>query len=143
MLPALLAGAVLLLPPILDDIRAGQDAVDSGLPAPGLAPAHFLVRYLLFLACLVVLEFAVGYAYQVVYQVRTGQTVGKRVMRLRAVRLDGAPLNRRAATVRWLVGMGGALVPGLAYLDGLWQLWDKPLQQCLHDKAAQTVVVKL
>jgi hypothetical protein len=28
-------------------------------------------------------------------------------------------------------------------VDGLWQLWDKPFQQCLHDKAAGTVVVKL
>ena len=30
----------------------------------------------------------------------------------------------------------------LPWLDGLWQLWDKPLRQCLHDKAADTVVVK-
>ena len=28
-------------------------------------------------------------------------------------------------------------------LDGLWQLWDKPCQQCLHDKFAGTVVVKV
>jgi len=28
-------------------------------------------------------------------------------------------------------------------VDGLWQLWDKPFQQCLHDKAAGTVGVKL
>jgi hypothetical protein len=34
-------------------------------------------------------------------------------------------------------------IPFLGLIDGLWQLWDKPLQQCLHDKAAQTVVVKL
>ena len=28
-------------------------------------------------------------------------------------------------------------------VDGLWQLWDKPYLQTLHDKAAQTVVVKV
>jgi hypothetical protein len=28
-------------------------------------------------------------------------------------------------------------------IDGFWQLWDKPFQQTLHDKAAQTVVVKV
>ncbi|MEU3454082.1 hypothetical protein ABZ671_10820 [Micromonospora sp. NPDC006766] len=27
--------------------------------------------------------------------------------------------------------------------DGFWQLWDKPWQQCLHDKFAGTVVVKV
>ena len=37
----------------------------------------------------------------------------------------------------------GAVVPFLSWLDGLWQLWDKPYQQCLHDKVAQTVVVKV
>jgi hypothetical protein len=34
-------------------------------------------------------------------------------------------------------------VPFLSYLDGLWQLWDKPYLQCLHYKFAQTVVVKV
>ena len=34
-------------------------------------------------------------------------------------------------------------MPFFSYLDGLWQLWDKPFLQTLHDKAAQTVVVKV
>jgi hypothetical protein len=28
-------------------------------------------------------------------------------------------------------------------LDPLWCLWDKPYRQCLHDKPAKTVVVKV
>jgi hypothetical protein len=45
---------------------------------------------------------------------------------------------------RWAVQWAaGSVVPLLHYLDGFWQLWDKPLQQCLHDKAANTVVVKV
>jgi len=34
-------------------------------------------------------------------------------------------------------------VPGLNWIDGLWQLWDKPYRQCLHDKFAETLVIKL
>ena len=35
------------------------------------------------------------------------------------------------------------LEPFLGYLDGFWQLWDKPYRQCLHDKWPRTVVVKV
>jgi hypothetical protein len=33
-------------------------------------------------------------------------------------------------------------VPGLQLIDGLWQLWDQPYRQCLHDKWPGTIVVK-
>ncbi|MFV2099559.1 hypothetical protein [Micromonospora sp. LOL_024] len=53
-------------------------------------------------------------------------------------------LDRRTAGKRYLVQfVGGSLVPGGSHVDGLWQLWDKPWQQCLHDKFAGTVVVKV
>jgi len=64
---------------------------------------------------------------------------------IRAIPLPpGAPLTRGAAAKRWGVyQIVGAIVPVFSWVDGLWQLWDKPFQQCLHDKAAGTVVVKL
>jgi RDD family len=38
-------------------------------------------------------------------------------------------------------------VPGIGgifgLLDSLWLLWDKPHRQCLHDKVADTVVIKV
>ena len=76
---------------------------------------------------------------------RTGQTVGKKVMKLRVVPIDpSATLTRGMAGRRYLVQfVAGSFVPFLSYLDGLWQLWDKPYQQCLHDKVAETVVVKV
>ena len=38
---------------------------------------------------------------------------------------------------RFLVqDVAGSFVPFFSWLDGLWQLWDKPYQQCLHDKFA-------
>jgi hypothetical protein len=34
-------------------------------------------------------------------------------------------------------------VPFFNLLDGLWMLWDKPYLQALHDKAADTAVIKV
>jgi uncharacterized RDD family membrane protein YckC len=86
------------------------------------------------------------YLYLVEYQLRKGgETVGKRVMKLRVIKVQpGELLTRGDLTKRWAVErVAGIFVPFFSYLDGFWQLWDKPLQQCLHDKAAKTVVVKV
>jgi uncharacterized RDD family membrane protein YckC len=93
----------------------------------------------------VVLLFAAHYLYSVEYLKRTGQTVGKRVMKIRVVPLEpGATLDRAMAGKRFLVQfVAGAFLPFFSYLDGFWQLWDKPYQQCLHDKFAKTAVVKV
>lgn len=75
------------------------------------------------------------------------QTLGKKAMKLRVVSLahGGRPADGELWT-RAGVSMVGHAVYCLgtlfALLDVLWLLWDKPLQQCLHDKAAKTVVVK-
>ncbi|MEV6977311.1 RDD family protein [Kitasatospora sp. NPDC093806] len=78
---------------------------------------------------------------------QNGQTVGKKVMKLRVVDLahGGKPADNslliRAAiyTLPNAVYCIGSL---FALLNVLWPLWDKPLQQCLHDKPARTIVVK-
>ena len=66
-------------------------------------------------------------------------------MKIKVVPLaPGATLTRGMAAKRYLVEFpGGIFVPFFSYVDGLWQLWDKPYQQTLHDKFAQTVVVKV
>jgi uncharacterized RDD family membrane protein YckC len=85
------------------------------------------------------------YLYAVEYMLRSGQTIGKRLMKIRVVPLDPSRrLTRWMATKRYLVEWGvGVIVPLFHYLDGLWLVWDKPYQQTLHDKAAGTVVVKV
>jgi uncharacterized RDD family membrane protein YckC len=92
-----------------------------------------------------VLFFIVRYVYEVEIPKRTGQTFGKRVMKTAVVPLDpGIALTRGIMVKRWLVyGVADAIVPFLGLLDALWLLWDKPWRQCLHDKFAQTVVVKV
>ncbi|MDP9798193.1 putative RDD family membrane protein YckC [Catenuloplanes nepalensis] len=93
-----------------------------------------------------VLGLAISYLYHVEFVLRSGQTLGKRFMKLYIVRLGQSPghgISRGDAVKRWGATIGLGFVPGGSYLDGLWQLWDKPYQQCLHDKAASTTVVKV
>jgi uncharacterized RDD family membrane protein YckC len=79
-----------------------------------------------------------------VFLVRAGQTIGKRVMKIRIVHLaDGSPATTFTCLKRWSIAGLCGLVPAGSYVDGLWQLWDKPFRQCLHDKAAGTTVVKV
>ncbi|GIF65079.1 transporter [Asanoa ishikariensis] len=93
---------------------------------------------------LFVFQFVFSYLYFVEYQLRSGQTVGKRVMSLRVLPISGRPLDRGALVRRYLVQfVAGGFVPFFGFVDGLWQLWDQPLQQTLHDKAAETVVAKV
>ena len=87
---------------------------------------------------------AAQYVYEVEFAKRTGQTVGKRVMTIRVVPLaPRQPIGRGHLAKRWLVSGPGGLIPGLSLLNILWCLWDKPYRQCLHDKFANTVVVKV
>ena len=88
-------------------------------------------------------QFLGTYLYQVTYQLRAGQTVGKRVMKLKVVDAEsGAAMAAPAARKRWIIHLLFGFLGPLTYLDGLWQLWD-PQKQTLHDKVARTVVVKV
>ncbi len=67
-----------------------------------------------------------------------GQTPGKRLLRIRVVRLDGRPMNVWAALERF----GGYAASVVTALGGFFQiLWDKN-RQAMHDKIAETVVVQ-
>jgi uncharacterized RDD family membrane protein YckC len=116
----------------------------SSAPATVTNPFEFLLPLFAVMAVLTLLALVLAYLYEVEMMFRTGQTVGKRVMKLQVVPVDPAlSLTRGLAAKRFLVMHGCNLVPGLGYLDGLWQLWDKPYRQCLHDKFPSTLVIKL
>jgi uncharacterized RDD family membrane protein YckC len=88
----------------------------------------------------------VYFVYEGLMLTRYGQTLGKKAMKIRVAMLEtgetpaGGPGWARAAVyalpeivpccgfVFWLVNV-------------LWCTWDRPYRQCLHDKAAKTVVV--
>jgi uncharacterized RDD family membrane protein YckC len=69
---------------------------------------------------------------------RTGQSLGKRIIGIRIVRVDGGPLDVRGAAYRHLVGY--FLSAAGALLGFVWIVLDRK-QQGWHDKLAHTYVV--
>ncbi|MFF0393174.1 RDD family protein [Kitasatospora sp. NPDC004615] len=90
-----------------------------------------------------------GYGLFLVYQglmlSRDGQTLGKKLMKVRvAMLVDGSSPSSSAAWTRAATFVAPALIccGGLWWpVDGLFGVFDKPYRQCIHDKAAKTVVV--
>ena len=78
--------------------------------------------------------------YYIVLEQRFGWTLGKRLVGLRVVKLDGgAPLDWQAAIVRNVL----RLVDGLFfYLVGAIFIWTSRNRQRLGDRVAHTVVVR-
>ncbi|MFF9895451.1 RDD family protein [Streptomyces longispororuber] len=73
---------------------------------------------------------------------RFGATLGKRICGVWVARtVTGAPVASWRAMGREFFWVFSINVPVLSFLDPLWCCWDKPFQQCLHDKVAGTVVV--
>lgn len=148
---------------------APQPGPEAGAPIPGapqLAPlADRLVARLIDAAVLLIptlllavilgtsflyyaLAALVAFGYEAAMLLtQGGQTVGKKVMKLRIV--DVAQGGRPADNA-YLIRAAVYGLPNAVYCVGslftlvnvLSPLWDKPLQQALHDKAASTVVVK-
>lgn len=84
--------------------------------------------------------------YEALMLSNSGQTVGKKVMRIRvAVLADGAVPRGAPAWIRSVVYHLPPLVPCIGFIFWLMNVlfctWDKPYRQCLHDKAVKTVVV--
>lgn len=120
---------------------AGPNGTTNSEAVPGYIASLFIS-----IGVALVLGLLLSYLYHVELVLRSGQTPGKRFLKLHIVRvgqLPGHGISRGDAVKRWGATVGMGLVPGGPYLDGLWQLWDKPWQQCLHDKAASTTVVKV
>jgi uncharacterized RDD family membrane protein YckC len=123
---------------------AGETSMED-LPQPG-EQAGTLQLVILLLAA------ALWFAYEVPAVANSGQTLGKRLLRIKVVRLDNAvqPLGFGRSIRRWNpMGIGflawSCFCLGLALnlVDFVYALYDRPLQQTLHDKYAQTVVVAL
>lgn len=90
--------------------------------------------------------------YEVLLTAAWGQTLGKRIMRIRVVRIPGGTIpGWNTSLVRWAVhGLPGFFrsVPVIGGLAGVfsilamfWAIWD-PRRQGLHDKAASTLVIR-
>ncbi|WP_275410528.1 RDD family protein [Microbispora corallina] len=91
-------------------------------------------------------------AYDYVLHSKDGQTVGKKVMKIRVLPRDGGALDSSALLKRSLLYPGVLALYGIPVVSWLAAIFvlvtailiitDKPLQQGLHDKIAGTIVVK-
>jgi uncharacterized RDD family membrane protein YckC len=97
---------------------------------------------------ILLLAAALWFAYEVPAIANTGQTIGKRLLGIRVIRLDnpqrlGFSRSFRRwntmglPTLLWWCGLGFLL----QFVDALFVAIDRPLHQALHDKSALTVVV--
>jgi uncharacterized RDD family membrane protein YckC len=92
-----------------------------------------------------VIAAALWFAYEVPAIAGSGQTLGKRIVGLRVVSTSGEPIGFGRSFQRWMIPglptiLGVWALP-VQLLDAAWCLWDRPNRQCLHDRAAGTVVV--
>lgn len=99
-----------------------------------LPSASYFMLFIGYLAAL-----ALAFFNWVYLCVRDGQSLGQRLIGIRVVREDGAPLTYKTAVVRHIVGYPLAIL--VAGLGILWMLFDAR-QQGWHDKLARTLVVK-
>jgi len=81
----------------------------------------------------------VGIAYFVALTTGSGQTLGKRAMKIKVTKHDGAPVTIGTSLLRCVVGY---TVSSLIIVGYLWPIWDKE-KQALHDKIADTIVIKV
>ncbi|MBQ0988345.1 RDD family protein [Streptomyces sp. F63] len=88
----------------------------------------------------------VYFVYEGLMLSRSGQTVGKMLMKIRVAMLaDGSVPAGSPGWTRAAVYSLPQLVPCFGFVfwlvNVLFCTWDRPYRQCLHDKAAKTVVV--
>ncbi len=102
---------------------------------------------ILLISAIVILVLGIHYLYEVELVLRwNGQTPGKRALKIAVSALEpNAPLSRPKLAYRFGVMFAFNLLSNcyVGFLDPLWCLWDKPYRQCLHDKPAKTVVIKV
>lgn len=71
-----------------------------------------------------------------------GQTVGKRVFGIAVRATEGGRAGYGRAFGRNLIARVIGVFPFVGLVDHLWPVWDAR-KQCLHDKAASTLVVRV
>ncbi len=73
----------------------------------------------------------------------TGQTVGKKIFRLRVIQADGYPLGLGHALLRYATYVAMVLPFFMGFIFSAFFLINGPSRQGLHDKAAGTLVVRI
>jgi len=144
----------LWIPPwssFLKAIRTIRDQYPAGTNLSAIPAARNLITHAeshlvgrLFVIGL--LFYLVAFAYDWIQHGLWGQTIGKRALGTQVVMADGrGKVGGGSAAGRAAIYALSPMVPFVGglfdLLNELWLTWD-PRRQCLHDKAAHTVVVR-
>lgn len=81
--------------------------------------------------------------YQWMGIVRSGQTIGKRLMKIKIIRQDGSPVDfvYGVALRNWPISIGAQVIPALGLIDALIIFTEQ--RRCLHDMLASTDVIQV
>lgn len=134
-------------PTLTESMRRWRDN-DLANPAPLPEPTRDVGTMIMMMLFVIL---AVWFAYEVPATANSGQTFGKRIMRIQVMRIESVERLGFGRSWRrwsrlgvptllwWCCGFG--LI--LQALDCVSVLTDRPLKQALHDKGAGTIVVQV
>jgi uncharacterized RDD family membrane protein YckC len=133
MLDGLIIGAIVYAPFLFGLFAARQIGnIEQG----GGAAVAVVVGFTLAL-----LGFAIWCVFTIRYVTRNGQSIGKKLVGIKVVRRDGARVSLgRVFWLRNFVNGVISFIPFYGFLDALFIFGES--RQCLHDKLADTIVVK-
>src|SRR6478672_4362194 len=88
------------------------------------------------------LYFIINFGYGIVLEATQGATLGKMLLKLRVVRLNGEPISWSEAVIRNILRIVDAIPYFIPYLTGAILVWTSPKRQRLGDRVANTVVIR-
>jgi len=89
-----------------------------------------------------VVQIIIPFVYYIVMEAMQGATVGKMMLGIRVVKLDGSPIGWGESIIRNLLRILDHLPYIIPYLLGALLIWSSPGKQRLGDRVAHTVVVR-
>jgi uncharacterized RDD family membrane protein YckC len=85
--------------------------------------------------------FAVWFGLTITYMKRNGQSIAKKMLSIKVVRSDGSPASLgRLVLLRNVLNLFISVVPLYGIIDSLFIFGEA--RQCLHDKIADTIVIR-
>jgi len=134
------------------DTNGFQELLDKAEANPGYQPSQAEIQNLFtaFLPLVLwstLVSLALGFINGVILVMRSGQTIGDRIVGNRKVTAGRVPPGFGAAFVRWIIpwvlSLISIIIPLIGWIPGvltyLWPLWDSR-KQTWQDKVASTVV---
>jgi uncharacterized RDD family membrane protein YckC len=82
------------------------------------------------------------FVYYIIMEAVQGATLGKMLLGIRVVKLNGSPIGWGQSITRNLLRIIDHIPYGIPYLLGAILIWSSPTKQRLGDRVADTVVVR-